>query len=168
MGGREAILTWDAATARSCEAEFQNRCHIKVENDLQQSFQNGKYNFLTTVIPFLDVPRPLDISLGDHSWSVFVQMAFVVTLLCSEVETGRYDRKPRVERFCTRCWKSVFLQVIGDEHHALTECARGESARNDFLSFLRVLQEQITSFQAPDKWKAIYRAAQLRNLGAIS
>ena len=93
----------------------------------------------------------------------------------------------------------------GDRHeyHALTECDRGESARHDFLSFLRrkfgdanalsvfhvafllpkmtrreqtmfwkglakatcavtndVLQERITSLQAPDKWKEIYWAAQ--------
>ena len=65
MGGREAILIWDAATAKDWKAEFQNRCRTKAENDVQQPLQNGKHNFFTTIMPFFDAPGPLDISLGD-------------------------------------------------------------------------------------------------------
>ena len=49
-----------------------------------------------------------------------------------EVETGRYERKPGEQSFCQRCRRWIFCDIIGDERHALIECARGEKEKLKF------------------------------------
>ena len=56
-----------------------------------------------------------------------------------EIQTGRYEKKPRPERIGKRCWKLVFIRAVGDEDHALTESANGELQRRDLLILLRNL-----------------------------
>ena len=65
MGGAQAVLGWDAATASSWQRRFVDRCVIKARSDLYQSLQNGKYGFLLAMIPDFDSPRPISISLGN-------------------------------------------------------------------------------------------------------
>ena len=98
--------------------------------ELFSSLAHGKYSFLLDMIPDFDAPRPLHMTLGEAAGrSLFKWLLSSHSL---EVETGRYERKPREQRFCQRCRRLIFCDIIGDERHALIECARGEEEKLNF------------------------------------
>ena len=62
-----------------------------------------------------------------------------------EIETGRYSRTQREQRWCKACFLKTGVRVVGDETHSLTECVRAASLRE-------TISESIAScFQAEQK-----------------
>ena len=120
-GGREAVYGWGAASARMWKQQFIERCEQTAIQQMESS-QNGKYSF-----------SPFSLCFGDRASKSLFQ--WLLSSHSLEVEVARYDRKPRRERICQRCWKLLCIEVLGDETHALTECARGEVAREEFTRF---------------------------------
>ena len=54
-----------------------------------------------------------------------------------EVETGRWSRTPKAQRFCRACKSELGEEYIGDEIHALTNCCRSKLRRNTSKNKLR-------------------------------
>ena len=48
-----------------------------------------------------------------------------------EVETGRYQRTQRQERYCKKCHLKCGLKVVGDELHSLSSCFRAQGCREN-------------------------------------
>jgi hypothetical protein len=134
MGGASAILTWNTAMARDWQQPLANRCKDIACRNLRSSLEGGKYDFLLSMIPTFDSPRPLAVSVGSTGGKSLYR--WMLSSHSLEVETGRYERIPRQERFCKCCWKLVFWNVLGDEFHSLTDCARGEVTRINCLDRL--------------------------------
>lgn len=147
--GAHSVLAWDAARASFWKKTFLDRCSMKACHDLHASLQVGKYVFLLSIIPTFQSPRPSTISLGNLAGRSLYK--WLLSSHCRELETGRYDKIPRPDRFCKWCWKLVFLRVVGDEQHALTACARGELVRRQILADLSTvpgLESIVTMFDA--------------------
>ena len=134
MGGASAILTWNTAMARDWQQPLANRCKDIACRNLRSSLEGGKYNFLLSMIPTFDSPRPLAVSVGSTGGKSLYR--WMLSSHSLEVGTGRYERIPRQERFYKCCWKLVFWNVLGDEFHSLTDCARGEVTRRKCLDRL--------------------------------
>ena len=134
MGGASAILTWNTAMARDWQQPLANRCKDIACRNLRSSLEGGKYDFLLSMIPTFDSPRPLAVSVGSTGGKSLYR--WMLSSHSLEVETGRYERIPRQERFCKCCWKLVFWNVLGDEFHSLTDCAHGELTRINCLDRL--------------------------------
>ena len=161
VGGREAVYGWNVESARMWKQNFVERCEQTAIQQMDSSLQNGKYSFLRTMIPQFGSPRPFSMCFGDRAGKSLFQW-----LLCShslEVETGRYDRKPRHERICQRCWKLLYIEVLGDETHALTQCARGEVAREEFAKYTGDLvgdAAKVSIFEAVPRLQILPRSLQ--------
>ena len=138
LGGKSTVLEWDATRAKYWRQYILDTCREKAVEELLSSLAHGKYSFLLHMIPDFDAPRPLHMTLGEAAggslllffcWSLFKWLLSSHSL---EVETGRYEGKPREQRFCQRCRRLIFCDIIGDERHALIECARGEEEKLNF------------------------------------
>ena len=114
---------------------FRERCNNIAEQDMLRTLRSGKYSFLVHAIPTFESPRPTALSLGllcGRSLNNFLLSSHLL-----EVETGRYIRQQREQRFCQACKRSLGLRVLGDEQHALSSCVRAAEQRQ--LSFAKIL-----------------------------
>ena len=135
MGGRDNVLNWTAPQARHWFPIFRERCNNIAEQDMLRTLRSGKYSFLVHAIPTFESPRPTALSLGllcGRSLNNFLLSSHLL-----EVETGRYIRQQREQRFCQACKRSLGLRVLGDEQHALSSCVRAAEQRQ--LSFAKIL-----------------------------
>ena len=135
MGGRDNVLNWTAPQARHWFQIFRERCNNIAEQDMLRTLRSGKYRFLAHAIPTFEAPRPIALSLGmlcGRSLNNFLLSSHLL-----EVETGRYIRQQREQRFCQACKRSLGLRVLGDEQHALSSCVRAAEQRQ--LSFAKIL-----------------------------
>ena len=132
MGGRDNVLNWTAPQARHWFPIFRERCNNIAEQDMLRTLRSGKYSFLVHAIPTFESPRPTALSLGmlcGRSLNNFLLSSHLL-----EVETGRYIRQQREQRFCQACKRSLGLRVLGDEQHALSSCVRAAvQNRDNFL-----------------------------------
>ena len=95
----------------------------------------ANYNFLVHAIPTLEPSRPNSLSWGlpcGRSLKNFLLSAHLL-----EVETGRYIRQEREQRFCQACKRSSGFIVLGDEQHTLSLCVKASGQRQ--TSFAKIL-----------------------------
>ena len=161
LGGMDAVLTWGALEAKHWKQHIFDRCNDKAVRELQQSLAHGKYGFLLDMIPNFDSPRPSGITLGDAAGRSLFRWLLSSHYL--EIEIGRYERKPQNERMCKRCYRLVFINALGNERHALSACARGESDRRLFTRALADLlgeMNDVSIFDAVSRLPSMTRAQQ--------
>ena len=133
MGGRDSVLNWIASQARHWFPTFRERCNNIAEQDMLRTLRSGKYGFLIHTIPIFESPRPTALSLGSLCGRSL--NSFLLSSHLLEVETGRYIRQQREQRFCQACKRSLGLRVLGDEQHALSSCVK--SCRTETTVFCK-------------------------------
>lgn len=161
LGGMDVVLTWGAQEAKHWKQHIFDRCYAKAVGELQHSLSHGKYSFLLDIIPTFDSPRAFGVTFGDAAGRSLFR--WLLSSHCLEIEIGRYERKPQHERICKRCYRLVFINALGNERHALTDCARGERERQVFTRALAELLGEINEvciFDAVNRLPSLTRIQQ--------
>ena len=126
MGGESTVSSWTAYQAKLWRQKIKEACEAKAEDNLKNSLRTGKYTFMLPVMPSLKSSRPDGVSPGTSAGRSLYN--FMLSSHFLEIETGRYARITREERWCRQCYRKTGLKILGS-------CKQRDSPTSDSFMF---------------------------------